>query len=388
LNSTPDEEIKFSDRSENYCVCIIDMVNSTSITAKMTNSDDVKKYYGIFINTMATIARNFEGKVIKNTGDSVIYYFPNTCDSSNECAFRNVLECCLTMIAANSVIGDKLYEEILPVMKYRISADYGKVHVAKSYTSDADDLFGTTVNLCAKINRYAEPNTMIIGGDLYLVLKSIPVLKNDYYLKQVGFYSLGIRASYPLYSVTSKYEKPAIGDFMQIPELRPVGSSRDAAFMSSSPSSAISGAKFKALDPGLRGQRVMIVDDDPDILSTFEALLVSQNIIVDKFKDAMEALKHFAQANLNYYQLIILDIRMPGLNGLQLYYRLKAINKSIKVLFVSALDSSEELVSILPGIQIEQILKKPVDRDFFISAIIKNLADVTDGASRQVKDQS
>ena len=91
-----------------------------------------------------------------------------------------------------------------------------------------------TVNLCAKINRYAEPNTMVIGGDLYLVLKSIPVLKNDYYLKQVGFYSLGIRASYPLYSVTSKYEKPAIGDFMQIPELRPVGPSMDAAFMSSS----------------------------------------------------------------------------------------------------------------------------------------------------------
>ena len=111
----------------------------------------------------------------------------------------------------------------------------GKYHVAKSYTSDADDLFGTTVNLCAKINRYAEPNTMVIGGDLYLVLKSIPVLKNDYYLKQVGFYSLGIRASYPLYSVTSKYEKPAIGDFMQIPELRPVGSSMDAAYMSSSP---------------------------------------------------------------------------------------------------------------------------------------------------------
>ena len=132
LNSTPDEEIKFSDRSENYCVCIIDMVNSTSITAKMTNSDDVKKYYGIFINTMATIARNFEGKVIKNTGDSVIYYFPNTSDSSNEYAFRNVLECCLTMIAANYVIDDKLYEEALPALKYRISADYGKVHMAKS----------------------------------------------------------------------------------------------------------------------------------------------------------------------------------------------------------------------------------------------------------------
>ncbi len=365
---------------------MIDMVNSTSVIARMTNSNDVKKYYGIFINTMATITRNFEGKVLKNTGDSVIYYFPNTSDSANECAFRNVLECCLTMIAANSVINDKLNEETLPAMKYRISVDYGKVNVAKSYTSEMDDLFGTTVNICAKINRYAEPNSMVIGGDLYLVLKSIPALKNDYYLKQAGFYSLEIRGAYPLYSVTSKYEKLAIRDFMQIPELRSEGTRIDTR--SIHPNSAVIDSKFKNLDPRLGGHRVMLVDDDQDILSTFEALLASQNIIVDKFKDATEALKHFAQGDSNYYHLIILDIRMPGLNGLQLYYRLKAMNKSIKVLFVSALDASEELVSILPGIQLDHILKKPVDRDYFISAVKSNLSDVTEGASRQVSDQS
>lgn len=358
------------------------MVNSTSITAKMTSSDDVKKYYGIFINTMATIARNFEGKVIKNTGDSVIYYFPNTSDSSNEYAFRNVLECCLTMIAANYVIDDKLYEEALPALKYRISADYGKVHMARSNSSEMDDLFGTTVNLCAKINRYAKPNSMVIGGDLYLVLKAIPLLKKDYYFKQAGFYSLGITGAYPLYSVTSKYEKPAIGDFMQIPELRP------AEANSIYSNSDVTDLRSNALNQRMGAHRVMIVDDDQDILSTFEALLVSQNIVVDKFKDATEALKRFAQADSDYYQLVILDIRMPGLNGLQLYFRLKAINKSIKVLFVSALDSSEELVSILPGVQLGQILRKPVDRDFFISAIKNNLGDITGEASRQVRDKS
>ena len=50
MKFTPEEEIIFSDRAENYCVCIIDMVNSTSVTAGMTNSNDVKKYYGIFNN--------------------------------------------------------------------------------------------------------------------------------------------------------------------------------------------------------------------------------------------------------------------------------------------------------------------------------------------------
>src|ERR1051325_1670565 len=188
-----EDEIKFSNRSESYCICIIDMVNSTSVTARMTKSQDIKKYYEIFINTMATIARNFEGKVIKNSGDSVIYYFPNTCDSSNECAFRNVMECCLTMLAANTVINDKLYEESLPPMAYRISGDYGKVAVAKSITSGSDDLFGTTVNLCAKITKYAKPNTMIIGGDLFVVVKSMISLWKDYNLKGSGSYSLGIR---------------------------------------------------------------------------------------------------------------------------------------------------------------------------------------------------
>ena len=62
----------------------------------------------------------------------------------------------------------------------------------------------------------------------------------------------------------------------------------------------------------------------------------------------MEALAHFVNANPSHYNLAILDIRMPGLNGLQLYYRLKAVNRNIKILFVSALDAVPELVSILP----------------------------------------
>jgi DNA-binding response OmpR family regulator len=169
---------------------------------------------------------------------------------------------------------------------------------------------------------------------------------------------------------------------MQIPELRPTGTNS----IYSNP--AVTDSRTKAVGQRIVGHRVMLVDDDQDILSTFEALLVSQNIIVDKFKDATEALKRFAQVDSDYYHLIILDIRMPGLNGLQLYFRLKAINKSIKVLFVSALDTSEELVSILPGIQLDQILKKPVDRDYFISAINDILGDVTGGESRQVRDKS
>ena len=49
LNSD-EEEIKFSKQSESYCVCIIDIVNSTKVTANM-NSEDVRNYYSTFINS-------------------------------------------------------------------------------------------------------------------------------------------------------------------------------------------------------------------------------------------------------------------------------------------------------------------------------------------------
>ena len=64
-----------------------------------------------------------------------------------------------------------------------------------------------------------------------------------------------------------------------------------------------------------------------------------------------------------------MDIRMPNLNGLQLYFRMKAINNSVRVLFVSALDAVEELVSILPDIKHNNILRKPVDKDHFLRSV-------------------
>jgi DNA-binding response OmpR family regulator len=64
-----------------------------------------------------------------------------------------------------------------------------------------------------------------------------------------------------------------------------------------------------------------------------------------------------------------MDIRMPNLNGIQLYYRLKAINPNIKILFVSALDAAQEMISILPGVELDDIIRKPVDSEQFLSKV-------------------
>ena len=121
------------------------MVDSIGFTFQINDAEKIRKYYSIFINTMAAISRNL-AKIIKNTGTSLVYFFPKTSSTGdNQSAFRDVLECGITMIAASDVINEKLREEELPPLYYRISADYGRVEVARSISSpDTEDLFGTT----------------------------------------------------------------------------------------------------------------------------------------------------------------------------------------------------------------------------------------------------
>ncbi len=186
------------------------MVDSTRVISQINKSDKIAQYYSIFLNSISVIVHEFAGKIIKNTGDGMICYFPETSDHNKKPAFRNVIECGLTMMAAFRFINIRMHEMDLPDVSYRISADYGRFSIAKSPTSQSYDLFGPTMNLCAKINSKAAPNSMVIGSDLYQMLKSIfsssrSVLDN-YYFKHVGEYVVdGLKNAYPVYSVISKY---------------------------------------------------------------------------------------------------------------------------------------------------------------------------------------
>jgi DNA-binding response OmpR family regulator len=62
-----------------------------------------------------------------------------------------------------------------------------------------------------------------------------------------------------------------------------------------------------------------------------------------------------------HYDLVIMDIRMPGLNGIQLYSKIKVMNPDIRVFILSALDAVDELLSIFPEIKSNEILKKPIE---------------------------
>ena len=195
-----DDEIAFAS-FENYCVCVVDIVNSTNVILSLSSPEKVRKYIVTFINSMATIARNYDAIVVKTVGDAVLFYFPKTSDSANKESFTKAFDCFVAMQDASTLINATLESDGLPPVSYRISADYGRVEVARSTTSKEEDLFGSTMILCVKINSMARRNGIVIGADLYRVAKSLQMEKEYGKFVEIGYYHTGLKFPYPVYEV-------------------------------------------------------------------------------------------------------------------------------------------------------------------------------------------
>jgi CheY-like chemotaxis protein len=116
---------------------------------------------------------------------------------------------------------------------------------------------------------------------------------------------------------------------------------------------------------------ILLVDDEPDTLFTYESFLSDEGYNVESFSDPQEALKHFVHLPnpSSHYKLALLDIRMPKLNGLQLFRKMRALSPKVKIMFCSALDIAQEVASVLPDIEHEHFIRKPVEREHFINMI-------------------
>lgn len=195
-SQTPHYIIDFLETSQNYCVGIVDMVNSTKIAATLPQKK-LSEYYEIFLNSMAETIEKFDGYVIKNIGDSLLYYFPDSSTPAKNESFLNCLNCSMKMVTENESLNKKMQKEHLPPLNYRISADYGKVTIMKTNYSSSIDVLGTPVNMCTKINHSAEKNGIVIGSDLYRMVKKF----KDFNYKLINACSVGLKYMYPIYSV-------------------------------------------------------------------------------------------------------------------------------------------------------------------------------------------
>ena len=113
--------------------------------------------------------------------------------------------------------------------------------------------------------------------------------------------------------------------------------------------------------------KILIVDDEDDITLSFKRILEIHGFEVDVFNDSMLALSKF---KVNYYDIALLDIKMPNIDGFDLYKKIKEIDKNIKICFLTASEAyyqqfrekdyhelSRDLFIQKP-IELEELLKK------------------------------
>ena len=104
--------------------------------------------------------------------------------------------------------------------------------------------------------------------------------------------------------------------------------------------------------------RILLVDDEPDITLPFRIGLEDSGFEVDAFNDSVMALSKFKDRS---YVLALLDIKMPRMNGFELYNELRKINEKLKVCFITAFDVQKEDLKTLSELNGNlAIIRKPI----------------------------
>ncbi|HEY6886030.1 MAG TPA: response regulator [Nitrososphaeraceae archaeon] len=130
-----------------------------------------------------------------------------------------------------------------------------------------------------------------------------------------------------------------------------------------------------------------MVDDEPDVTLTFKTVLENNGYTVDVFNDPIIALRNFKKAledttanekekeKKHRYSLVLTDIRMPNMNGFELYQKIRELDENIKVRFLTAseINHDEFKEKVAPTIDDTQncIIEKPVDNQKLLNMVSK-----------------
>ncbi len=101
--------------------------------------------------------------------------------------------------------------------------------------------------------------------------------------------------------------------------------------------------------------RILLVDDEQDIVYLFALILEDKGYVINTYTDPLKALSEFKS---NYYELIILDYRMASLNGLQLFQKIRVLDKSVKAMLLTAAFEQLEVNENLKWFS--KVLVKPI----------------------------
>jgi len=125
-------------------------------------------------------------------------------------------------------------------------------------------------------------------------------------------------------------------------------------------------------------KRILIVDDDADVTTTFKAGIEESNnnhankrIEVYTSNDPAKALSDFKP---NFYDLLLVDINLPQMNGFELGEKLLAIDINVRICFMSSVEINREaLREIYPSLSLGCFMRKPVTIDYLLERIRSEL---------------
>jgi DNA-binding response OmpR family regulator len=121
-----------------------------------------------------------------------------------------------------------------------------------------------------------------------------------------------------------------------------------------------------------KGNKIFIVDDEHDIMMAFKLTLESAGFIVHTYQDPLIALSMFKPG---YYDIVILDIKMPKMNGFELYAEIQKIDNKVKVCFITAgemyYDKVREEEKQYCKVDTKRFLQKPISNTDLVNRIYK-----------------
>jgi CheY-like chemotaxis protein len=129
-------------------------------------------------------------------------------------------------------------------------------------------------------------------------------------------------------------------------------------------------------------KRILIVDDELDITMSISVVLESNGLEVTSYNDPMLALSSFKP---HCYDLAIIDVKMPKIDGFELYNEIKKIDSQTKVCFITATDKNnlvesdrqsgdyEEKLQLYCELRKDMFLQKPISNDDLVDEINKRI---------------
>ena len=105
-------------------------------------------------------------------------------------------------------------------------------------------------------------------------------------------------------------------------------------------------------------KKILVVDDEPDITSSIKNGLQRKGFEVDTYNDPTDALSNFKP---DTYDLLLIDIRRPKMNGFELYREVKKKSSDVRICFFTAFEVYyDEFRKMFPNLEVKCFIRKPI----------------------------